>query len=162
MRARRARASTPVPERAVPENRPALSLQRYEVPPDPFKVIAEPTPASFQYTALFNISADPHERFDRSADFPDVMAVMFERLTTRYVPRTVRAQIVGDDGRAREHWARTGYVGPWLTSAVSTACAGDRADRRAEFEALTWGDDASDARPCRSDAALLTGAVDER
>ena len=132
------------------------------MPPDPFKVIAEPTPASFQYTALFNISADPHERFDRSADFPDVMAVMFERLTTRYVPRTVRAQIVGDDGRAREHWARTGYVGPWLTSAVSTACAGDRADRRAEFEALTWGDDESDARPCRSDAALLTGAADER
>ena len=52
---------------------------------------AEPTPASFQYTALFNISADPHERFDRSADFPDVLAVMCARRTARSAIARTRA-----------------------------------------------------------------------
>jgi hypothetical protein len=130
----------------------------YEVPSDPYHVMSEPSPGSFQYSALFNITGDPHERFDRSADFPDVMALMFERLMTRYVPRMSRSGIITDDARAKQRWAASGYVGPWLSSGVRS-CTADLSDRRAEFEAKIWGasdgDSESGGYPCAAEATAL-------
>jgi arylsulfatase A-like enzyme len=70
---------------------------------------------SGRITALYNLSADPNERFDLKDEQPGQVKLMVAKLLHQYLPSMTVSNYRDADARAYEKWDRNDkFVGPWL------------------------------------------------
>lgn len=111
----------------------------YSPPTDPATKVAL-LPDDFRFSALFNLSADPHENTDLKTTLPDLFMALHTKLETVYLPQMRRARNRPADPNAFESWRtyRHSFLGPWRTDEPPAPCLDpDYRANRGAFEIRT-------------------------
>ena len=69
---------------------------------------------SGRVTALYNVSSDPHEKFDLKAAYPGQMKKMLQKIQQKYLPTMLASNYRGIDPGCFIKWDQNHFVQPWV------------------------------------------------